>query len=168
MACIPLGHVTTDLRRLLSHRITHVQCTLDLETALGLISSVVFLFNQLLAPGYLWTTQILGHSVLFTSSNILNLTKISNHPTLGEATPRDNPTRIFQTSCVLFSSHLSQSPSHYWSNQLNKTIVIKIQQRNSLWINLSCLSLFSSVSINHHHHINLRCRVSRYFTVSDN
>ena len=167
MACIPLGHVTTVPRRLLSHRITHVRCTLDFGNSgrPDFLSS--FFCNQSLALWYLWTTQILGYSVLFTSSNILNLTKTSNHPTLGEATPRVNRTRICQTSCVLFSS-ITHSPLHYLSNQSNKTIVIKIQRWNSLWINLSCLSLFSSVSINHLHHINLRCRISRYFTVSDN
>ena len=167
MACIPLGHVTTVPLRLLSQRITYVWCSQDFwnSTRPDFLSS--FFWNQPFAPGYSWITQILGHSVLFTSSNILNLTKTSNHLTLGEATPRVYPTRICQTSCVLFSS-ITHSPLHYWSNQSNKTIVIKIQQWNSLWINLSYLSLFSSVSINHLRHINLRCRISLYFTMSDN
>ena len=166
MACIPLGYVTTVPRRLLSHRITHVRCTQDFGNSARPDFLSSFFCNQPLTPGYLWTTQILGYSVFFTSSNILNLTKTSNHPTLGAATPRVNPTRICQTSCVLFSS-ITHSPLHYWSNQSNKTIVIKIQQWNSLWINLSCLSLFSSASINYLRHITLRCRISRYFTVLD-
>ena len=140
-----------------------------LETPLGLISSLVFSWTNHSPQDICGPHKFLDILSFFTSSNILNLqlTKTSNHPMLGEATPRVNPTRICQTSCVLFSS-ITHSPLHYWSNQSNQTIVIKIQQWNNLWINLSCLSLFSSVSINHLHHINLRCRISRSFTGADN
>ena len=145
MACIPLGHVTTVPHRLLSHRITHIRCTKNIgNSARPNFLSSFFFWNQPFAPGYLWTTQILAYSILFTSSNILNLTKTSKHLTLRKATPRVYPTRICQTSYVLFSI-ITHAPLHYWSNQSNKTILIKIQQWNSLWINLSCLSLFSSI-----------------------